>query len=146
MVDEGQIKTQRPPEIHTYKYFKTDPQFIEFFGEDENIPTVLRKSDDSIDIHINMENLSYKKLLENVKKLSSNEETFENISNEYVTQIAFYSLLIYINNKDKTEEEQIDEDIINEELKRTAILITSMINDNLKIYIVESKNEVNGNI
>lgn len=144
--EENENKSERPPEINTYKYFKKDLQYVEFFGEDDNLPTVLRKSDNSIDIHINMENNSYKKLLENVNKIASNAGTIENISNEYVTQISFYSLLVYLNNKNKKDDDQISDEILNEEIKRSAILITGMINDNIRIYTVEANNESNESV
>ena len=55
-------------------------------------------------------------------------------------QIAYYSLIIHINEEKKSEVDKMNERMINEELKRVAILISGMINDNLTVYITESEN------
>lgn len=56
-------------------------------------------------------------------------------------QIAYYSLILHIKEDFKKDEDKLSDSIKNEELKRVAILISGMINDNLQIYITESVSE-----
>lgn len=133
-------QTKQPPKINTRSVFKTSQEFDELFGEDEELPSVLRESEESIDIFINMENKSLRKLQENTTKGSNDNDSVKILNNEYIKQIAYYSLILYINESKKSDDEKMSELSKSEELKRVAILITGMINDNLSIYITESGN------
>ena len=120
--------------------FKNSDEFEEFFSEDINLPCVLKDSDESIEIYINMENKSLRKLQENITKNSDDNQSIKILNDEYMKQIAYYSLIIHINEEKKSEVDKMSERMINEELKRVAILISGMINDNLTVYITESEN------
>ena len=133
-------QTKQPPKINTRSVFKTSQEFDELFGEDEELPSVLRDSDESIDIFINMENKSLRKLQENTTKGSNDNDSVKILNNEYIKQIAYYSLILHINESKKSDDEKMNDKSKSEELKRVAILITGMINDNLSIYITESGN------
>lgn len=133
-------QTKQPPKINTRSVFKTSQEFDELFGEDEELPSVLRESEESIDIFINMENKSLRKLQENTTKGSNDNDSVKILNNEYIKQIAYYSIILYINESKKSDDEKMSELSKSEELKRVAILITGMINDNLSIYITESGN------
>lgn len=134
-------QTKQPPKINTIAVFKNSSKFEELFSEDENIPCILKDSQESIEIYVNMENKSLRKLQENIAKGSNNSETIKIINDEYMKQIAYYSLILKINNDKKTDDEKMSEISKNEELKRVAILVSGMINDNLQIYITESENK-----
>lgn len=132
-------QSKQPPKINTRSVFKTGQEFDELFGEDEELPSVLRDSDESIDIFINMENKSLRKLQQNTTKYSNNNSV-KILNDEYIKQIAYYSLILYINESKKSDEEKMNDKLKSDELKRVAVLITGMINDNLSIYITESGN------
>ena len=53
-------------------------------------------------------------------------------------RIGFYSLILHIKEDSKDDESRLSDVAKNEELKRVAILISGMINDNLQVYITES--------
>ena len=52
--------------------------------------------------------------------------------------MAYYSLILHIKEESKDDENRLSDVAKNEELKRVAILISGMINDNLQVYITES--------
>lgn len=133
-------KSKQPPKISTIPVFKNSDEFEEFFSEDIDLPCVLKDSDESIEIYINMENKSLRKLQENITKNSEDNQSIKILNDEYMKQIAYYSLIIHINEEKKSEVDKMSERMINEELKRVAILISGMINDNLTVYITESEN------
>ena len=87
-----------------------------------------------------MENKSLRKLQENTTKGSNDNDSVKILNNEYIKQIAYYSLILHINESKKSDDEKMNDKSKSEELKRVAILITGMINDNLSIYITESGN------
>lgn len=58
-VDE---QSKQPPKISTIPVFKDSNEFEEFFSDDEEVPCVLKDSEESIEIYINMENKSLKKI------------------------------------------------------------------------------------
>ena len=139
----GEEKTQQVPPINTYTHFRDDPFFQQYFSDDEELPSIINIEEESIDVHINMENRNIRKLVENINKNGENSEVSKGIIEEYKTQIAFYHLLIHVNQDKLPEDKKLDLEEQNNELKRAALLITSMINDNLQVYITEgdSKNE-----
>lgn len=139
-VDESEPEKQTP-KINTRAVFRDNIEYDELFGEDNDLPSVLRDSDESIDIFINMENKSLKKLHENITKGSDTDSTIKILNDEYIKQMAYYSLILKINESNKKDEDRLDEEKKSNELKRVAILISGMINDNLSIYITESGKE-----
>ena len=143
----GENKTEQTPPIKTYAHFRDDQYFQQYFSDDEELPSIINIEEESIDIHINMENRNIRKLVENINKNGENSEVSKVITDEYKTQIAFYHLLIQLNQDKLPEEKKLDLEQQNNELKRAALLITSMINDNLQVYITEggSENELTRN-
>ena len=135
-------QTKQPPKINTIPVFRDSMKFDELFSDDEEVPCVLKDSQESIEIYVNMENKSLRKLQENITKGSDNSATVKILNDEYIKQIAYYNLILKVNEGKKNEEERMTENAKNEELKRAAILITGMINDNLQIYITESENKI----
>lgn len=133
-------KTKQPPKIRTIPVFKNSSEFDEFFGDDEELPCTLKDSKESIEIYINMENKSLRKLQENITKKSEDDQIIKILNDKYKIQLAYYNLIIHINEGKKAEVDKMSEKAINEELKRVAILISDMINDNLTLYITESEN------
>lgn len=135
---ESSEQSKQPPKINTISVFRNKPEFEELFSDDEELPCVLKKSDETIDIFVNMENRSLKKLHENIIKDSGNNDSIKLLNEEYMKQIAYYSLILFINENSKSDEERISDSQKSEELKRVAILVAGMINDNLHVYVTES--------
>ena len=139
--DVGEEKTEQIPPINTYTHFREDSFFKQYFADDEELPTIINIEEESIDIHINMENRNIRKLIDNVNKDNENSGASKIISDEYVKQIAFYHLLLQYNQEKISEDKKLSQEEQNDELKRAALLITSMINDNLKVYMTEGENK-----
>lgn len=131
-------QTKQPPKISTVPVFKNSAEFEEFFSDDEELPCVLKDSTDSIEIYINMENKPLKKLQENITKGTDDDLSIKILNDEYIKQMAYYSLILHIKEDSKDDESRLSDVAKNEELKRVAILISGMINDNLQVYITES--------
>ncbi len=131
-------QTKQPPKISTVPVFKNSTEFEEFFSDDEELPCVLKDSTESIEIYINMENKPLKKLQENITKGTDNDLSIKILNDEYIKQMAYYSLILHIKEDSKDDESRLSDVAKNEELKRVAILISGMINDNLQVYITES--------
>ena len=131
-------KTKQPPKISTVPVFKNSTEFEEFFSDDEELPCVLKDSTESIEIYINMENKPLKKLQENITKGTDDDLSIKTLNDEYIKQMAYYSLILHIKEDSKDDENRLSDVAKNEELKRVAILISGMINDNLQVYITES--------
>lgn len=143
----GDEKTKQTPPINTYEHFRDDQFFQQYFADDEDLPSIINMEEESIDIHINMENRNIRKLIENINRNDENTNACKIISQEYETQIAFYHLLIQMNQDKLSEDKRLDPEEQSNELKRAALLITSMINDNLQVYITEGddRDEFTGN-
>ena len=137
----GEEKTKQTPPINPYPHFRGDEFFEENFADDEDLPSIIKIESESIDIHINMENRNIRKLIENINKGDERSEISRIISDEYITQISFYHLLLQINQDNLPEEKRLEVEDQNNELKRASLLITSMINDNLQVYITEGEKE-----
>lgn len=131
-------QTKQPPKISTVPVFKNSAEFEEFFSDDEELPCVLKDSTESIEIYINMENKPLKKLQENITKGTDDDLSIKILNDEYIKQMAYYSLILHIKEDSKDDESRLSDVAKNEELKRVAILISGMINDNLQVYITES--------
>lgn len=131
-------QTKQPPKISTVPVFKNSAEFEEFFSDDEELPCVLKDSTESIEIYINMENKPLKKLQENITKGTDDDLSIKILNDEYIKQMAYYSLILHIKEDSKDDESRLSDIAKNEELKRVAILISGMINDNLQVYITES--------
>lgn len=131
-------QTKQPPKISAIPVFKNSSEFEEFFSDDEELPCVLKDSMESIEIYINMENKSLKKLQENIIKGTDDDSSMKILNDEYMKQIAYYSLILHIKEDSKDDENRLSDTAKNEELKRVAVLISGMINDNLQVYITES--------
>lgn len=133
------------PKINTFALTEDSENYVEIFGDDTDKTVELRDNKESIDIYINMEVNPIQKLVENAKIKEDDAESVTILKNEYVKQLAFYRLLLHFEQKE-TEELQDNDDAINSECKRAAILISGMINDNLNIYINElgDKDESSG--
>lgn len=131
-------QTKQPPKISTVPVFKNSTEFEEFFSDDEELPCVLKDSTESIEIYINMENKPLKKLQENITKGTDDDLSIKILNDEYIKQMAYYSLILHIKEDSKDDESRLSDVAKNEELKRVAILISGMINDNLQVYITES--------
>lgn len=131
-------QTKQPPKISTVPVFKNSAEFEEFFSDDEELPCVLKDSTESIEIYINMENKPLKKLQENITKGTDDDLSIKTLNDEYIKQMAYYSLILHIKEDSKDDENRLSDVAKNEELKRVAILISGMINDNLQVYITES--------
>lgn len=108
---------------------------MEIFGDNETRVIDLKDNGDSIDVYINMEIKVLNKHIENINNKDEDREKIKILKDEYTKQLAFYRLLLHYEQKKQTEE--VDEEKLNDECKRVAVLIVGMINDNLNIYIKE---------
>lgn len=132
---EGESDRKSSPKINTICLTREDSSYFEIFGDDESKVIDLKDNGDSIDVYINMEIRALNKLIENINNRDEDREKIKILKDEYTKQLAFYRLLLHYEHKKQIEE--VDEEKLNDECKRVAVLIVGMINDNLNIYIKE---------
>lgn len=132
---DGESDKKSSPKINTICLTKEDPAYYTIFGDDESNVIDLKDNGDSIDIYINMEIRALNKLIENINTKEEDKNKITILKEEYTKQLAFYRLLLHFEQK-KTSDE-LDEEKLNKECKRVAVLISGMINDNLSVYIKE---------
>lgn len=133
--NNGESNKKSSPKIKTICLTKEVPSYFEFFGDDETKVIDLKDNGDSIDVYLNMEIKVLNKLIENINNKDEDKEKIKILKDEYTKQLAFYRLLLHYEYKKQSEE--VDDEKLNNECKRVALLITGMINDNLKIYVKE---------